>query len=446
MAVLKLRHDVLDGEAKEEVPTHLNTLSCGKFLKVSQEKLTVEYVGHMYGTHENDVGSIQANRPCPTACAVYYFEMTVINQGEKGLLSIGFTESGFKLGRHPGWEINSFGYHGQDGRIYHGSTEGDSYGPTFSVNDTVGAGINFASEIIFFTKNGNSVGAAFKEVRMENFSGGELYPTVGLHSAREKVAVNFGQRPFLFDVEALAREERNKLQREVERVSLPLSVTHSVVRDFLQFYGYKDTLDAFDEGSCGDSAPSTSLTQANGSSHQSAVSFAIDHRKALRQLIREGKADAAMLKISELYPQISKDRKSFVNFLLSCQKFIELVKEGTLVEAVEYAKSTLSQLQGTSNAQDSHLQNCLALLAYKDPTSSPVGYLLTSIQRDAVADTVNVAILALGAFSTTFQQSLLEALLKQLIACHNELRIVNGGQGEIFRLHGVLKGVRGGGW
>lgn len=443
----KPRNDVLEGEALELLPTHLSTLACGKFLVVSQDKLSVEYLGHKYGAHENDVGCIQANYPCPTACTIYYFELTVKDQGDKGLMAIGFTESGFKLGRHPGWEMNSFGFHAEDGRVCHGAIEGIPYGPRFGTHDIVGAGIDYAAQEIFFTKNGASLGAAVKGVRMENFANGELYPTIGLHSPREKVEINFGQRPFLYDVEAMAREGRRERQEEVESESLPLSVTHSVVRNFLQFYGYKDTLDAFDHSGDREPGPSSSLSLANGSSSQhSAVSFAIDHRKALRQLIRKGEVDAAMLKISELYPQISKDQKSFVNFLLSCQKFIELVRVGTLSVAVEYARTTLSQLQGTSNAQDSHLQNCLALLAYKDPATSPVGYLLTCTQRDAVADTVNVAILALGAFTATFQQSLLEELLKQLITCHNELREVNGGQGEIFRLHAVLQGIRGGGW
>jgi len=79
----------------------------------------------------------------------------------------------------------------------------------------VGAGINYASQTVYFTKNGKFVGSAPKDVN------GPLYPTIGLHSPNEKVDVNFGQRPFVFDIEQLAQEEREKCQAIIEKVSLP---------------------------------------------------------------------------------------------------------------------------------------------------------------------------------------------------------------------------------
>lgn len=49
------------------------------------------------------------------------------------------------------WEANSCGYHGDDGYLYRGQGKGESFGPTFTTNDTVGAGINYASQEFFFT-------------------------------------------------------------------------------------------------------------------------------------------------------------------------------------------------------------------------------------------------------------------------------------------------------
>lgn len=49
------------------------------------------------------------------------------------------------------WEANSYGYHGDDGLLYHGQGKGDTFGPTYIANDIVGAGINYASQEFFFT-------------------------------------------------------------------------------------------------------------------------------------------------------------------------------------------------------------------------------------------------------------------------------------------------------
>lgn len=49
------------------------------------------------------------------------------------------------------WEANSFGYHGDDGFLYHGQGRGESFGPTYTRGDIVGGGINYASQKIFFT-------------------------------------------------------------------------------------------------------------------------------------------------------------------------------------------------------------------------------------------------------------------------------------------------------
>ena len=51
---------------------------------------------------------------------------------------------------------------------------------------------------IFFTKNGEHLGVAFRGVH------GQLYPTVGLHSEGEEVRVNFGEEPFQVTTKYLA--------------------------------------------------------------------------------------------------------------------------------------------------------------------------------------------------------------------------------------------------
>ena len=44
-----------------------------------------------------------------------------------------------------------------------------------------------------------------------------LYPTVGLQTPGEVVDANFGQHPFVFDIEDYMREWRTKIQAQIDR-------------------------------------------------------------------------------------------------------------------------------------------------------------------------------------------------------------------------------------
>eukprot|EP00245_Coleochaete_scutata_P013324 TRINITY_DN538_c0_g2_i1.p1 TRINITY_DN538_c0_g2~~TRINITY_DN538_c0_g2_i1.p1 ORF type:complete len:449 (-),score=62.75 TRINITY_DN538_c0_g2_i1:85-1431(-) len=435
-----------EDEEMEEFPTELSTKALWRFLHVSTDKLTVQYSGS--GNHGNDVGAVQANHPVPTQRLLYYFEITVKDRGERGEVVLGFTDPNFKTTRQPGWEVNSYGYHGVDGKVYRGKGTqedpfGELYGPTFTTGDVVGAGINHATQEIFFTKNGKLLGTAFREVK------GVLYPTIGLHSPDEKVEVNFGQSPFVFDIEVMAREERERRYRGVETIALSSSVSHSIVRAYLQHYAYGDTLQKFDEASAGIQASLHFPAEQNGNGP------ALDHgigsleqRKLLRQVIREGDVDTALEKLREWYPDILHDTQNHVAFLLHCQKFIELMKKSACETAVEFSRRILSPLRGRGmDAEDLHLKNCMTLLAYESLDACPNDHLLKLPQREAVADVVNAAILAATLPPGVPPISTLETLLRQLNTCHLEKRALSGGQGEIFRLHTILAGSgKDGGW
>lgn len=430
---------VLDVPAEEEeAPTYLNTFPNCPFLVISTDKLSAQYTGE--AQHGYDVGAIQGNCPAPVRKLLYYFEIYVKDKGLKGNVSIGFTDAHFKLTRQTGWEPNSFGYHGDDGFLYHGHGKGESFGPKFTTGDTVGAGINYASQTIFFTKNGKFVGSTPKDVK------GSLFPTIGLHSPNEKVDVNFGQRAFVFDIEQLAQEEREKRQAIIEKVSLPLSVSHWIVRSYLLHYGYKETLASFDTASGNTFPPVLPTPQENNSLE--IVTYALDERKILRQLIRNGDIDSAFKNLRDWYPEVVKDDMSTICFLLHCQKYIELVTKGMLESAVTYARSELSRFFGVKYLSDL-LQDCVALLAYEEPAKSSVGYLLSLAQRELVADAVNNVVLSTNPALQNPEcclQSSLERLLRQLRACCLERRLLNGGQGEIFCLHKMLHGGKEGSW
>ena len=60
----------------------------------------------------------------------------------------------------------------------------------------VGLGVNYATKEIFVTRNGTLLGTMGSKIR--NLM--HMYPTVGIKRVDNKCRVNFGQRPFEFDI------------------------------------------------------------------------------------------------------------------------------------------------------------------------------------------------------------------------------------------------------
>ena len=78
------------------------------------------------------------------------------------MIGIGFSSRKASVERLPGWEQESWAYHGDDGKSFFGESQGQGrqYGPTFGANDTVGCGVNFSTGCAFFTKNGVFLGTS----------------------------------------------------------------------------------------------------------------------------------------------------------------------------------------------------------------------------------------------------------------------------------------------
>jgi len=111
-------------------------------------------------------------------------------------VAIGLSTGGFNpSSKMPGWDRFSYGYHGDDGGIFHaGGVMVRKYGRTFGVGDTVGCGINYANQGIFFTLNGEFLGYGWTGINLTD----QLYPTVGIDT-HNPIEINFGSRPFAYD-------------------------------------------------------------------------------------------------------------------------------------------------------------------------------------------------------------------------------------------------------
>jgi len=289
---------------------------------------------------------------------------------------------------------------------------GESYAEPFTKGDTIGCGLYYVKQEIFFTKNGKYLGVAFKKV-----PNGTFYPVVGLHSTGELIVANFGQKPFKFDLSSMISELKEKMMVEVRGLQIQPGDVQSIIRSFLFYYGYEETLKSFEQ-ICGNINEESTITT-------------LQNRKKIRKFILSGDIPASIATINELYPnELNNFRRAC--FLLNCQYFIELIRQDKVGEAIDYAQKILSPFKAIESWEESYLQEVLGLLAYTNPYQSSVSHLLGVQQREVVADAVNEFVLVLEKQHPS--QSTLETLMRQLATTQNTLREENGDRGEIFHL------------
>uniref|UniRef100_A0A1J3E0L1 Glucose-induced degradation protein 8-like protein n=1 Tax=Noccaea caerulescens TaxID=107243 RepID=A0A1J3E0L1_NOCCA len=237
---------------------------------------------------------------------------------------------------------------------------------------------------------------------------------------------------FAFDIKKYEASERKKQQMEFEKIIIHQWQSHRLVRNYLLHYGYEETLKAFNLA--------TETSVPRNAIEEQDVSFALQDRKNLRELIMKGEIDAAIAKLRDSYPQLLQNDKSELCFLLHCQKFIELVRIGEIEEARKYGRVELAKFTGVNVLTDI-VQDCFALVAYTNPEESVVAYFLGETQKEVVADAVNAMVLSTNENIIEYEYeslSRLERLLRQLSTCSLLLRTLYNRQGEVFSLHQFL--------
>uniref|UniRef100_A0A8C1WC43 RAN binding protein 9 n=1 Tax=Cyprinus carpio TaxID=7962 RepID=A0A8C1WC43_CYPCA len=277
------------------------------YIGLSQNNLRVHYKGH--GKTPKDAASVRATHPIPAACGVYYFEVKIISKGRDGYMGIGLSAQGVNMNRLPGWDKHSYGYHGDDGHSFCSSGTGQPYGPTFTTGDVIGCCVNLINNTCFYTKNGHSLGIAFTDLPPN------LYPTVGLQTPGEVVDANFGQHPFVFDIEDYMREWRTKIQAQIDRFPIGeregewQAMIQKMVASYLVHHSYCATAEAF--------AKST-----NQAVHEELAS--IKNRQKIQKLVLSGRMGEAIETTQQLYPSLL-ERNQDLLFMLKVRQFIEMV-------------------------------------------------------------------------------------------------------------------------
>ncbi|KAF9939090.1 hypothetical protein BGZ65_011509 [Modicella reniformis] len=140
--------------------------------------------------------SVTANHPINPKSGVFYFEIT-IDQFKGGAISIGIASKSLRKNCQVGWDLNSWGYHSEDGCLYFGNgNQSIQYSYKYNEEDVVGCGINFIDRAVFFTLNGDMLGVAFRFLKDTI----PLYPAIGLSHAGTEINANFGDQTFLFNI------------------------------------------------------------------------------------------------------------------------------------------------------------------------------------------------------------------------------------------------------
>ncbi|CAK7199016.1 hypothetical protein SEUCBS139899_001684 [Sporothrix eucalyptigena] len=317
---------------KDDKAPSLDVLSDGLDVKFATARPTNEHSQHSSSSNQ-EASSVRADHYMPPQCGIYYFEVTVLSKKrEESTIGIGFCEASVKLSRPPGWEPGSWAYHSDDGNVFtDNSGTGKPYGPPFGPGDVVGCGVNFRTGTAFFTKNGEDLGTAFRDIRGSNL---KYFPVVGMKKVGEQVRVNFGQLPFTFDIDGLMKREKHAIRQQILEAntenlgsaSSETDLVQQLVLQFLQHDGYVDTARAFAKEV---QAEKTALN-IDADRPMRAYNVADDEdankRQRIRRAVLEGDIDRAIALTTEDYPGVLENNEP-VQFRLKCRKFIEMIRK-----------------------------------------------------------------------------------------------------------------------
>ncbi|KAJ3160238.1 hypothetical protein HDU86_001074 [Geranomyces michiganensis] len=425
------------------LPTQWNQKDKNQSLDVSTNGQRITYSG--LGEEDKHAGAVRSNYCIPPQCGLFYYEVTIISKGRDGYIGIGFSTQSVQLNRLPGWEENSWGYHGDDGHSFCCSGTGRKYGPSYTTGDVIGCIVNFMSGTISFTKNGVWLGVAFKNA-IESIKGDTgLFPSVGLRTPGEIVESNFGQAKFKFDIEHHFKEEKARIWSEINAMPLPTlraptdehvdasSDINQLILSYLIHHGYSETAATFHKDTA-------SVRASPGTPVVSFDKEDIRKRQLIRDHVVEGDIDQAVALLDEFYPTILAQNPHLA-FQLRSQRFIELMRalttpsnamdvdgpsapapsaaEEDMRSVVLYGQAMQAEFGGFENPLvQSALVETYSLLAYRNPSDSAVSYLLDPANRVLVADVVNRVILksqnrpAVPAIENVYRQA--SAVAKQL--------------------------------
>ncbi|KAG6837216.1 hypothetical protein H0H93_013084 [Arthromyces matolae] len=316
------------------LPTRWSDQCRHHLLSVSADGRDLTYHGASC-SGDKDAAAARTVQSIPPACGIYYYETEIISKGQKG-----FAGPDVKLSRLPGWEPNSWGYHGDDGCSFAAEKTGTKYGPTFGrpVFENIGKNV-------------------------------DLYPSIGMRHTGEAVRVNFGHEPFKFDIDFYVLQQRNTVWSKILQtqpdasllktcgvnadISTPSEkltnqqsreVINKLVFSYLEHHGYVKTVNAFakqrEKETRTPQPMNAATTMARGEDdvdmrgpYDEEKDADLARRTKIVNAVIAGDVDTAIEDTKKYHPTVLQAEEGLMLFKLRCRKFVELI-----LEAVELKK------------------------------------------------------------------------------------------------------------
>jgi len=194
----------------------------------------------------------------------------------------------------------------------------------------------------------------------------------------------------------------SKWLKELQETKIDRSEMNKLVMNYLVMEGFKEAAEKFHLESGVDVPQPLD---------------ALDNRIQIREAVQNGLIDDAIDLTNTLNPEIL-DSKPHLYFHLQQQKLIELIRSGSVDDALAFAQTVLAELGTQNNDYLEELEKAMALLAYDEPETSPFSDLLNLSQRQLVASELNAAVLEFQHQDTTPK---LAGVIKLLLWSQNEL-------------------------
>eukprot|EP01025_Chloroclados_australasicus_P019844 TRINITY_DN2089_c0_g1_i1.p2 TRINITY_DN2089_c0_g1~~TRINITY_DN2089_c0_g1_i1.p2 ORF type:complete len:247 (-),score=32.81 TRINITY_DN2089_c0_g1_i1:392-1132(-) len=192
-------------------------------------------------------------------------------------------------------------------------------------------------------------------------------------------------------------------RQKMQEVKLDKTTMDQLVMDYLLHEGLYDAAQSF--------AQETGLT-VEGDIQE------VQERQNVRRCLRQGDIDAAIQRINDFDPEIL-DTDQSMYFNLYQQKFLELMREGKLVEALTFTRENLSHIQGNPQFMN-EFQKSAEILIYENPKESQAGQNLLSYERVMeVASKTNQSLV--GRNGQRKDETVLQLIFKHLVWGQKEL-------------------------
>lgn len=165
-------------------------------VEVSEDGLSVKCVDD--DLEDAEPVCVVAATPFVRSDGFSYFEVDVIHPGTRSITAVGIVEKDtYASDKMPGWARESIGYHADDACAFHNTGWGRQWGKRFGAGDVVGCGIIWDTGEVFYSLNGEFLGVAYRAT-----TSAQYYAAVGFRNALAHVKMNFGAKPFVFDLRA----------------------------------------------------------------------------------------------------------------------------------------------------------------------------------------------------------------------------------------------------